>query len=403
MDEPLNIKGWPKGVNTVLPAESLPDDTLRSGVNIDVLDSGKIRRRKGFTEVIGASGIRSGISHKGAIHFLQSGAFKRLEASGVITTLDTGLSDRYGSFCPVNDDLYFSNGVDFRLLRDGVVGPHGTPTCALPPTLARTAGALPEGTYQALATYVQPSGEEGGCVSATSITVVADSSITVTAPAGSYDVNLYLTPPNGEVFYLAATVAAGTSITFTTSIPQGPACRTQFCTPLPPGDLIEVYGGELYSASGNILWHSETFQFGLCRPSKNFFIFPSEITLLKATTDGIYVGSDAIYFLAGTGPGDFQQRPVLPTTAARNSVSNIPKSNGFLFFSGRGVVTAMPGGQIELLHDAVAPADVFEHGATVFREQDGLTQMLGVGMVTQYASGLVAMDFMEAEVIRARS
>lgn len=403
MDKPLVIRGWPKGVNTVLPDESLPDDVLRAGINIDVLDSGKIRRRKGWTEIIGASDVRSGTSFEGSVYFVQGGSFKRLEADGTATTLATGLADRYASFCKVNDELYLSTGVAFRVLRDGVVNDLGAPACQLPPGLVRTAGALPAGTYQALATFVKPDGEEGGCAAASSITVVEGSSITVTAPAGDYAVRLYLTPANGEVFYQVADMEAGESIVFTTMIPQGPECQTQFCVPMPPGDIIEIFKGHLYSASGNILWHSEPFRYGLCRPSKNFFIFPAPITLLKASTDGIYVGSDQIYFLAGTGPSDFRQDLGFLCTAAAHSVSDLPNSDNFLFFGSRGVALAMPSGQIELLHDAVAPPGVFDEGATVFREQDGLAQWVGVGRVPQYASGLVAMDYMEAEIVRARS
>ena len=400
MDKPIPIKGWVKGVNTVLPEHSLPIDTLRSGVNVDILDSGKVRLRKGITAVIEETGIRSGISFERAIYFAQAGALKRLNSDGTVTTVKSGLTDRRTAFLILNEILYFSTGVESGLVRNGAYEPWGAPDSMTPPVLATAAGVMASGVYQALATFVLASGEEGGCGRASSIT---GTGITITAPAAPADVvavRLYVTPPDGTTFYQVAEVAPGASVTFLTGLPPGPACRTQFLQRPPPGVLLEEYRGQIYAASGNIVWITEPMYPGLCNMAEGFLAFPAPVTILKATLDGIYVASDQIYFLAGTGPSTFELREALTCGAAFDSASELPGDGDILMITHRGMAIAKPSGVIELLQDTTAPSDVFASGATAFRETDGVRQLLGAGKLPQNLSRLVAADFMDAEIIR---
>ena len=47
--DPVVIRGWPSGMDNIHADHELDAKTLRRAVNADVLDSGKIRRRKGFS------------------------------------------------------------------------------------------------------------------------------------------------------------------------------------------------------------------------------------------------------------------------------------------------------------------------------------------------------------------
>ncbi len=59
---PMSFSGWPSGMDNVHADHELDAKTLRRAVNADVLDSGKIRRRKGFSPLLSGSGYEPKMS-----------------------------------------------------------------------------------------------------------------------------------------------------------------------------------------------------------------------------------------------------------------------------------------------------------------------------------------------------
>lgn len=57
----------------------------------------------------------------------------------------------------------------------------------------------------------------------------------------------------------------------------------------PSGQLLEVFGGRMLVADGNLLWYSEQLDFSLFR-RRSFIVFDSDITMLKGLLSSVYVG-----------------------------------------------------------------------------------------------------------------
>ncbi|MGB9592347.1 MAG: hypothetical protein ACPL1K_07505, partial [Candidatus Kryptoniota bacterium] len=89
------------------------------------------------------------------------------------------------------------------------------------------------------------------------------------------------------------------------------------------GHLIEYYNGRLYVAQESSIFYSDAMRFTVMDVRKNFILMSGYITMLKAVSNGIYVGAgEKTYFLSGLDPNDFTLRQinesaVLPRSAVK--------------------------------------------------------------------------------------
>lgn len=399
----VKYAGFPKGMNNIAAEFELPEGAARNIVNADVLDSGKVRRRKGYTSLSNTAS-HSLWTNDALVLYYSGGALKRWNENDTATSLATGLSDRPVSFTEAGLDIYWSNGVDYGRTDGSTNSPWGVEEPLIAPALASASGALPDGTYQALVTFVTAAGEESAASRASAISITAGGvTITVPQPADTSAapvVRVYMTPCNDDVFYHIADLDAGvTSLSILTTPSYGQACRTQFLRRFLPCDLIEYYRGRIYGATSNILWHTEPFAFGLYKPSANFIPFRAPIRIVKAVDTGLYVVADRTYFLGGAHE-EFAPREVLPYGAAKNAVARLPRSKDLLWFADCGFVVAGDNGQVKAVQiDNVRP-DVYADGAVTVREQDSIHQFVGVLRNPVSSTGVVASDWVEAEVRR---
>lgn len=78
---------------------------------------------------------------------------------------------------------------------------------------------------------------------------------------------------------------------------------------LPPGQFIEYYRGCLYVAKDNVLYISDP----LCDyfdVRMGYKLFSKNISLLRAVDDGIYIGDDRIWWVAGDAPEILERKEV---------------------------------------------------------------------------------------------
>lgn len=399
----VKYAGFPKGFDNLRADFELPEGALRNAVNVDILDSGKVRRRKGSTELDDSAAAHSLWSNGSTMLYGSNGALKRWENSDTATTLTSGLTDRPITFTEAGLDIYWSNGVDYGRITRGANAAWGVEEPLLAPAMASANGALDAGTYQALVTFQTASGEESAA-SPSSARAITTGGLTLTIPqpltAQVTSVQVYMTPCNDDVFYHIASLPVGTTSLSLLSQPSfGRACRTQFMRRFLPCDLIEHYNGRIYGANSNILWHTEPFMFGLYVPSKNFILFREPIRILKAVDDGLYVVADKTYFLGGAHE-EFAPREVLPYGAAHNAVSRLPRTQELLWFADCGFVVAGNGGQVKAVQVENVRPDVYADGAVVVREQDSVEQYVGVMRNPVSSAGAVAQDWATAEIRR---
>lgn len=408
----IKTKSWPAGVNNIAPDYALPTDQygkqihLRAAINIDFLDNGQVRSRKGKQRVY-TGATHSFWSDGTTALFVENGVLKRLETNLTGTALRSGLSNARMQYHPINGEIYFSNGIDSGIYRGGSVREWGVENPPSPPTAVSANGLLPNGRYQLICTFVNLYGEESGCMQASAYDVTTGG-LTVTLPqpisAEVVKINLYATPPDGDQFYLSAVAAINQTIPLIDEPVYGRTLRTQFCKKMIPGELLEVYRGIVYAAVGNIVWHSEPFNYGLYKPAKNYMPMPAEVTVMGATQNGLYIISDSTRYFAGTGPADFVAQEAAPYGAAKYSAVSMKDGLSVVWRSQRGISRGDDGGGtiVNLQEDRVYPEQVTQ-GTTLIREQDSLKQIVSVGFSAPYPSGLVASDYWEADVITQRS
>lgn len=137
-------------------------------------------------------------------------------------------------------------------------------------------------------------------------------------------------------------------------------------------------------------------------PTKNFLPFPSDITAVFSTETGLFIGADQTYYLAG----DVVTTALAvasPTRIVKGSVSTIPHEKLFVWLSSAGLARGTPDGQVTLMqrqHVEVGVIDPNATGATLYRAQAGLRQVIGI-INSAPDDGVVAIgDYMDAELVR---
>lgn len=406
----VKIAGWPKGMDNIHTAEELVfsrrgiEDlsTLRDAVNVDILDAGNVRRRKGYALL--AAGKAHSLFSDGTIALaVLNDNLVRIETNKTITILKANVGFRTMQYVSLNNEIYFCNGQVSGKVVDSGIREWGVETPTRTPNVGIIAGNLDAGKYQITCTFENIYGEESG-TSPTQTTIVSSGGLSITAPtANSNEVAkclVYITLPDSELFYLIGSIAPGSTFNLSSAPNYGKALSTMLMSKLLAGELVEYYRGRMYVAVGNILWYSEPYRFGLYNPRINYIVFSKTINLIKAVTNGFYVASDRTYWFGGTDANDFEQREVLPFGAARYSASNLLDSIGILWLSDRGLITAENDGKVRIVQDNYVRPNITELGATFVREQDSLTQYVSVGRSTPYASPLSATDYWDAEIER---
>lgn len=417
-DELIKFGGWPQGVDNVRKEYDLDAKSLRKATNVDITGSGKLRRRAGYTLLTACTGAHSLYAYGDTVLYIDNGALYFMKA-GIWSPsmLLSGFSTTSLTYEGIGRYVYFSDGTlygRYDTLTEtasfgwGVGDPGGQPN-----TTAVAYGGLPGGTYQLAVTFLSADGMESGATLAVSVAVETGGGIQLSdIPQGvGATIRVYLSAANGtaEELWQHSDYAMGTTEALLIKVTPGKPLTTQHLEPLPPGQLIRRFSGRLYSAQGSFLVYSEPLRFHLWSADDNYIVFPERITALEPTLDGLYVVAGKTFFLEGTDPKQFQLREMAPTGAAEGTGCQLP---GAIFpdlktghsvaywFSERGPVVGLPGGQVRFPLDGKLAVDLSPHGATLLREQDGARQIITTLVGPGVGSGFAASDSSVMTILR---
>ena len=399
-EDPYTLEGWPMGVNNLLPDYALPKEALRDGINIDIYDNGKIKRRAGSTKKVTLTGAHSLWSDpknpRPTVNYYVAGTtlYSLKVVSGVLTStsLVTGLAaGRKVAYLFLNGDVFWSNGIVSGRIHNGVNGPWGLETPAnLPILTANAVGGLFPGIYQVAITYRNALGEESGTGPAQSVNVSAGGSIILTnlpVPVSGQITQtvIYCTPANGEALHKVATIPSNSSTyTITTMANATTILRTQFLQPMPAGDRIAQLNGVIFVSSGPNIFYTEPLRYGLCNLNENFYSFPQDVDEMLAVPDeaglrpqeGLYVCADKTYFILRAGVPEAEQKIIFQFGAIRGTGVYMLNKPDVMWFSPRGQVTGGLAGHAKIDTEAQFMPGVMSHGASIIREQNGLKQII---------------------------
>ncbi len=125
----------------------------------------------------------------------------------------------------------------------------------------------------------------------------------------------------------------------------------------PVGTIVEAYKNRLYVVQNNVMWYSEPGAYGAFDLVRGFYMWGTNIRMVRAVTDGLYVSSgNKTYFLKGNSVKEFEQIKVAdyPSIAgsdyrfagALNEEGSIREGAGLsvMWMSNEGVCYGGPGG-----------------------------------------------------------
>jgi hypothetical protein len=415
-DQLIHLGPWPKGMNNALADFELPLDVLRDIRNADVLDSGFLRRRKGYSQVRAGVGVHSLFYHRpGKFMVWVEGGDLVYGANPTVVT-PTVLASGFNSTGPVYYDLvdnwlYYSDGS--RKGKINALGQHYPWGITVPASYVVSpsgVGGFKAGKYIVCCTFVLATGEESAPGPVYQIDVPEGGGISVTGiPVPSEPlisrVFIYVSDWNSEQLYLHTDIAAGTTSAALSKLltTSGAALRGAVGTePMPAGKFVTLFAGRMFVAIGKFVMFSEPLYYGITRRSTNFYGFGSDVTMMVDTLDGIYIASDKTYFISNAGSKEATQREVLaygaiPSAIVR-AVDNI--EGNVAWFSERGFVIGAPGGQVKnVMDDAIAPK-AYTKTRAFWRAQNGIKQLVAVASGGGSQDDFVASDFIDAELVR---
>lgn len=376
--------------NTVDPAEMDPSD-LVTALNVDITDSRRIRRRKGFGAAVVSGACHSFWSNGAQAYMVRAGELLQVMPDFTVKVLRAGLTISAPTvFDIVGERVFFSNGHENGVIEDGVARPWGLAVPSLP-AAAKIPGSLRAGRYQYVTTVSDQYGQESGATRSGIIELTEPSGLAFSSfgavPDNAARINLYLSQPDGDVLYLADELhPAATLATVTAPIDGVAPLSTQFLSPPPAGARIVYSYGRMYVADGQRVYPSEPYAPELFDLRKHY---PTEalVTMLATVTGGLFVGTETeVGWINGVEPdkSEFIQKAphgVIPGTLAYGPTDDFSDTAGGIvayFATTDGVMRGLPGGQLENLTRARYQYPTAVRGAGVVRTTGGVAQYLAV-------------------------
>jgi hypothetical protein len=406
--EMVQLGPWPRGVNNVAREDAVPSNALRAATNVDLTAQGKVQRRAGYDRVyVSTIGTRSLWSDGTTAIFAEGTELKSLSTAYAATVLAGGLHPAsHVSYADISTWLYYSDGfvsgrVDLSSMTSRPWALNTPGGCAAVPSAA---GGLDAGDYLVTIAYRTAGGELSGAPIAQKVTVVQGGGVTLTfstpTQAEVSHVRAYISGANGAELRYHSEVAVGTTTMTLGVMYLGAELPTYLLQPMPACEHIALFNGRLFGAHGQYLFFSKPYFYGLYHPANGFITFPYTVDMLASVSmgnseSGLLVGSgERTYYLSGAGPDKFDQKVVYPRGVVPGSLTYVPGS-AFdptlqlgtdllpVWLATNGVLcVGAPGGRVQPLTEGRFVTAIHERAAGLFRERNGIRQLVMTGIST---------------------
>lgn len=404
-----------KGLNNTANPEDTDISYLKKALNIDIDKIGGISKRKGYVKKDSSSYSSLWASTNGlGCYGVRGTDLIRLYSDYSYDILKANVDNNLISFEEIDNIIYLSSDTFNGIIDNGVFRSWGLDKNNFSPTLTSSSGSLSEGTYQVAFTYVYSDGRESGTKSASLITVSDNSSISLNIPTNS-DPNIlyariYCSTTSGNVLFYSGIGTLGSNYTINSTLNLISPLRFFNLDKAPLGSIVKYYKGRMYIASDNILWYSEPFQYEYFKLDSNYIEFPENIKEIMPVEDGVWVGSDKLYFLFGDEPSTFRRITkelikIVKGTATLIPGSYTPIDNlsggykwlvssnlGIFMLHSQGVATNLSSPNVEL--------ESADSGTSLFLQTNGMNQYLSILKTNQNPNNSVIGDLIETSIVR---
>ena len=404
-----------KGLNNV----ELPEDTevgfFKKIINADISKKSKVTKRKGYYLRDGGNYISLWASENNlGCYANKGGSLIKIDEGYNKEVLADNLDNYKVSFEEVDDTVYYTSPITTGRVVDGIRYDWGIDRNYLSPTLVQTVGTLPEGTYQVTFTYVNSDGLESGTSHASTITLPANSGISLFIPPHPSPnvvfARVYCSTQNGNMLYYSGfTTTNSTYIVSSQENLINPLITFNLDKP-PTGQNVKYFKSRLFVASDNVLYYTEPFMYNHVNMAKNFFEFPSYIRGVMPVEDGIWVASDKLYYLSGVDPTSFKKTTkeyleMVEGSEVRFSGSYLHLDNtpvGYKWFitTNLGIFVLFNQGLVINMSAASVNLDRADEGAAVFLQSKGLNGYLSMLRNNDKVANTSFGDMVETTIIR---
>lgn len=376
------------GSNNIAKPERLPEGAVVDAVNMDFTVGGKAELRTGFTKIRDGVDVRAIFNAGDNLVVVEGDKVIRI-AAGIESHVAT-VSQGPVAAVFVNNKLYL-NTIAESIAIGATVEKWGADSPAFEAKLI--AGSLKAGVYKVAVTEVV-SGVESGCWPV-SISVGDGQSIVVTS-AGGVNMRLYSSVANGKTLYYQGIASSYNEIS--SPVDDTARLETEMLTSLPFCESLTSYHGMIVGSRGRFILHTKPMHYHLHNPESDYLQFPSQITLIAAVRDGVYVCADKTYFIANFGSPEMMQRTVAEFGAVAGTAVKLP--NGTVaWFSQYGQVIGNLDGSIELINKGAYSPSITASGAASLLEHNGNQTIVTTMSGSQKDSCLKSNDYWDIEVI----
>lgn len=404
MVEPVKLGPF-LGINNKLPTEKLSTKEgtfVRDAVNVDLTLAGTFQRRPGHTLVSAGTRARS-LWGDGDVGYYADGASLKLftgTSTSTITTLGDANADVTFDRTPLG--VVWSDGVKIERITNNTSAPLAPPTPnPVPAVSATTGGSLEAGTYTVAFATVTSAGLRSPISAFQTVTVGVNGSISIAMVSSSYATQVFITPVGGASMYREAVLTAGTtSASINVISSQGLPVTSTVEAALPAGKFVRGYRGRLLVASGSYVFYSLPYNEGVYHPLTGFIALDGAVTLCEPTQTGVFLATaEKTWFLDGLDVATAELKPLAPYGAVPNTVVQEPHALNMWWMTPRGLVRTTDQNTLELRQDEHMAFGKSTSGAGLYREENGITQVISVLSGTASTGAASASSYMDAQVI----
>lgn len=396
MDVPRK-SNWSQGANNIAQADRLPDGFVRELVNLDPTVGGKLETRAGFTKVIPGTNVRAAFGLGNSV-VVVDGADLLVYSADSDSQVQAGTVAASGPIAgaELNAQLYLSTANDSLRFDGQAIKQWAVPAPIY--SITTEAGSLPGGIYKFAVTAYCDDGEESGA-NPLIISLSGSQAVRLTC-ADSRKLKVYASACNGATLYAQGFIYTGSFVVSGVD-DSHEQLTTEFMEPLPAAEQLAAHKSMLFAASGKVVRHTRPFMPHLHDPSRDFFQYPSDVSVMASTDGGLYVVADKTYFVTGIGTPDFNQSEVLAVGAVAGSAVSLPDGS-VAWFTQYGLAIGNSQGQVLLPNKPNYAPSLAADGAAGYLEHNGLPMVVTTMRGKTNDSRLAAGDFYSVELTDER-
>lgn len=323
---------WSAGANNLASRDRLPENSVRSAINVDPLPGGRFALRAGFELGYAGEAVRAVLA-LGDKLLIADGAdlieFNTLTNSSRVLRSIAGTGPVAGDV--LNDRLYFCTASE-ALVYDGQdVRPWGVPDVLRQPSLSSAAGGiLLEGHYQVAMTYTDQWGREGGTDRPAIIFAPAGGRLLISVPdlPSGCVANLYVSAVNGSTLYRQRTERMAGEVEVGAIDDNSARCETILTRAPQPGHVLRAHNGVLAVAVDRHVQITRPLRPHLIDRARGFFQYPCVVGDLLSAAGTLFVSADKVYGLSGVETTEVSQQVALEYPAVPGTAVALPDGRG---------------------------------------------------------------------------